>query len=236
MRKFLLAVSIAFALALGWLGVWSAIMAPDVARVKASIDFHYQQLRAQSRIMSLEADSVHAVGYPFSFNIAVKRATLSMVDGDETFALSIPSLTMASSDSGQGTYRVILPNTIQALYAKNGQAPEHYVVTADARPKLNLSAANAQQPCGPLVGKACVDVAADAPLISFAVGLPSTITLHMQLADKARDARFDLPSIAVPIYRPIPNNLTRELQLFVGVLREALVFGTAGNEVPEVAK
>lgn len=211
-------------------------MAADVARVKASIDYHYQQLRSQSRIMSFEADSVAASGFPFAFNIRVVRATLSMVDGDETFAVSIPALTMASSDSGQGIYRVMLPSAMEALYAKNGSAPEHYVVTADEMPKLNLSAADASKPCGPIVGTPCVDVAEDAPLISFAVGLPKSITLRLQLADKTRDARFEMPAIHVPIYQPIPNDLTRPLQLFVGVLREALVFNTRGNEVPASAK
>lgn len=208
-------------------------MAPDVARVKASIDYHYQQLRTHSRIMSLEADAVKASGFPFGFNIRVDRATLSMVDGGETFAVSIPSLTLTASDSSQGTYRVTLPATIEALYAKNGQAPEHYLVTADAIPQLNLSAADASVSCGPLTGKACTDVPSSAPIISYAVGLPGAITLHMQLGEKMRDARFELPRIQVPIYQQIPQDLSGPLQLFVGVLREALVYNTPGNEVPK---
>lgn len=233
MRKLIYAALIASAVGLGWFGVWSLMMAPDVARVKASMDHHYQQLRTHSRAMSLEADSVTASGFPFAFNVRVNRATLSMVDGDETFAISIPSLTMTSSDSSQGTYRVHLPNTVEGLYAKNGQAPEHYLVTADSLPKLNLSAADANKPCGPLQGKVCVDVAKAAPLISYAVGLPGAITLHMQLGSESRDATFNLPTINVPIYQPIPMDMSRELQLFVGVLREALVFKTPGNEVPQ---
>lgn len=233
MHHFLKLVAVALALVLAWFGIWSLIMAPHVARVKASIDYHYQQLRTHSRVMSLEADSVTASGFPFAFNVRVNRATLSMVDGNETFAISIPSLTMTSSDSSQGTYRVHLPKTVEALYAQNGQAPEHYLVTPDSLPKLNLSATDATKPCGPLAGRKCVDVAANAPLISYAVGLPSSITLHMQLGEKTRDARFDLPPIQVPIYQPIPNDLSRPLQLFVGVLREALVYNTPGNEVPQ---
>ena len=103
MRQLLKLSAIALALVLAWFGIWSVIMAPDVTRVKASIDHRYQQLRTHSRLMSLEADSVSASGFPFAFNVRVDRATLSMVDGDETFAISIPSLTMSVSDSGQGS-------------------------------------------------------------------------------------------------------------------------------------
>lgn len=226
MNHYLKLATAALALVIAWFGIWSLIMAPDVARVKASIDYHYQQLRTHSRAMSFEADSVTASGFPFAFNIRVKRATLSMVDGDETFAISIPSLTMTLSDSSQGTYRVHLPNTVEGLYAKNGQPPEHYLATADLLPKLNLSAADATKPCGPLAGRKCVDVASDAPLISYALGLPGAITVHMQLGSESRDATFDLPAIQVPIYQPIPSDMSRQLQLFVGVLREALVFKT----------
>jgi len=203
--------------------------------VKASIAFHYQQMRTANRNASLEADLVEASGFPFSFNIRVNRATLSMVEGDETFGISIPSLTMRVSSSGQGIYRVDLPNTVEALYAKNGSAPEHYVVMADALPKLNLSAVAASNACGPLTGKACEDVAVNAPLISYALGLPEAITLRMQLGEKTRDARFELPAITVPVYQPIPADMSRALQLFVGVLREALVFNTQGNEVPKAS-
>lgn len=218
-----------------WYGAWSAIVAPDVARVKASVAHHYTQLRTANRNVSLEADAVEAAGFPFAFNVRVTRATLSMVDGDETFAVSIPSLTLQTTDSSQGTYRVALPATVEALYAKNGAAPEHYSVTMDRVPKLSLSAKDAKQACGPLAGKPCEDVAADAPLISYAVGLPSRIVLHMQLGAKSRDAAFDLIAIDVPIYQEIPTSMSSPLQLFVGILREALVFNTPGNEVVPVS-
>jgi hypothetical protein len=54
----------------------------------------------------------------------------------------------------------------------------------------------------------------------------------MVLANEARDAQFTLPAITIPIYRPIPDRLDGALQLFIGVLREALVYKTKGNEVP----
>ncbi|MFZ4540350.1 MAG: hypothetical protein ACOYNL_00890 [Rickettsiales bacterium] len=227
MRRLLQGAIIAAIIASGWFIVWNILMAADIARVKTSIAYHYKELRTVNRTLSLEADAVYATGFPFRFDIAVKRATLSMVDGEETFAISIPLLTMEKTDSGQGTYRVILPSTVEALYAKNGSAPENYIVSADVMPKLNLSAS--KEMCGPLQGKRCSDVPADAPLVSYAIGLPKSITLHMTLANESRDANFTMPSIDIPIYQPIPKDMSRPLQLFVGVLREALVFKTPTN-------
>ena len=226
MRHYLKLVAGALAIVLAWLGVWSWLMAGDVARVKASIDYQYAKLRTHNHMMSIEADAVFATGFPFAFKVGVTRATLSMVDGDETFAISIPELTLVPMDSGQGSYRVLLPDAVEALYAKAGAAPEHYVVRVDAMPKLLLSAADSKKQCGPMAGTACVDVARDAPLISYAVGLEKPITVHMQLGSETRDATFDVPKIPVPIYQEIPADLSRPLQLFVGVLREALVFKT----------
>ena len=226
MRKLLQAAGLALAVALAWYGIWSVLVAADVARVKNSIAYQYQHLRTANRFVSLEADSVSAAGFPFAFHVVVRRATLSMVDGNETFAVSIPELTMEKMDSAQGIFRVILPNTVQALYAKDGQAPEHYLARVDAMPVLNLSAQDATNPCGFGTDRACPPVAADAPLVSYALAVPKAISVHMELAADARDVTFDLAPMAlpVPVYQPIPANMSGPLQLAVGVLREALVY------------
>jgi hypothetical protein len=149
-----------------------------------------------------------------------------MVDGNETFAVSIPFMTLESVDASQGTYRVNLPSSVQALYAKNGQAPEHYVVTASEMLEVALSAADAGKPCGFTFGTPCPDVAVDAPLISYQVTMPKTLTLHMQLGDEAKDASFGPFLILGPVNRAIPQDMSEPLQLFVGILREALVYKT----------
>ena len=38
--------------------------------------------------------------------------------------------------------------------------------------------------------------------------------------------------INVPIFQPIPADMSLPLEIFVGMLREALVFKTPGNELP----
>jgi hypothetical protein len=224
MRRLAIIVGLGLAALAAWYATWYFSMAPQVKRIESSIAHHYQALRAGGAAMSLRADAIYAAGFPFDGHLVVENTTLSLVEGEETFAVSIPKLRLELADAGLGTYRVQLPATVKALYAVNGQPPEHYTVSADTLPKLNLSAQDGKTRCGPLSGQRCADVAADTPLISFALGLPRTITLRMTLGEESRDARFDMIPIDVPVYQPIPGDLRRPLQLFVGVLREALVF------------
>jgi hypothetical protein len=228
------AVASAVVLTLAWFGVWYAMLAGDVARVKASLAYHNEAFRATKSTVNFKADAVYPTGFPFRFAVGIDRPTLSMVDGDESFSVSFARVTLTPLDAAQGTYRLNLPAEVEALYAKNGQAPEHYFVTADMVPQVQLSARDAKARCGPMTGTPCPEVAADAVLASFALGLPKTITLTMTLNGASRAAAFPLSPIAinVPVFQPIPADVSWSLQLFVGVLREALVHKTPGNEVP----
>ncbi len=226
MRQLFKFIGIIVALIAIWLIVWLSIMRADVARVEASLRHHNEAFRTAVSTVNLKYDDVHATGFPFRFQVAVVRPTLSMVDGDESFSVSFARVLLTPIDAGQGRYRVELPREVEALYGKNGAAPEHYVVMADVVPQLNLSAADSKKQCGPIVGKPCEDVAADAPIISYAVGFPPSINLTMTLNGESRVANFPLPPIPVPVFQPIPAHVAGSLQLFVGVLREALVYKT----------
>lgn len=232
MHSILKIIGVLIAIILAWLAIWYASLAGHVARVEASLTHHHDQLHASHRDLNLKWDAVHPTGFPFKFMIGVDRPTLSMIEGDETFAVSFPRVTLTSA--GDGRYRVELPAITEALYAKNGGAPEHYTVAATPLPQVMVSVRPAKETCGPMTGKACEEVAGDALLISYAVAIPKAITLHMTLGTESRDARFELAPMDfnVPIFQPIPNNLSRELEIFVRVLREALVYKTPGNEVP----
>lgn len=227
MRQLLKIFGVIFAITALWLTVWMLMMRADVARVKASITHHNEAFRTANTYVNFKADDVYATGFPFRFQVVVARPTLSMVDGDESFSVSFARVLLTPTDAGQGRYHVELPREVEALYGKNGTAPEHYFVVADIVPQLSLSAADSKKPCGPMVGKACVDVAADAPIISYAVGFAPSITLSMTLNGETRAANFPLPPIPVPVFQPIPSAVAGSLQLFVGVLREALVYKTS---------
>ncbi len=226
MRQLFKIIGIFFAIALVWFGAWNWLMAADVARVKASMAHHNEAFRGKNAYVNFKADAVYATGFPFQFLVGVDRPTLSMVSGKESYSVSFAKVTLAPMDAGQGRYRLQLPTDVEALYANDGSAPEHYFVTADAVPSVLLDAQDVNARCGVLTGTACPAVAKDAPIQRFAVDFPSSITLRIQLNGQARDANFKFMSLTIPIYQPIPAEMERPLQLFVGMLREAMVYQT----------
>lgn len=221
----------ALLLVVAWGGWWYARTATQVAQVNASLRYHAERLRSQYRTLNLHADAVYATGFPWRFDVAVEGATLSMVDGDETFAVSIPQVTLTPVDREMGRYRVNLPATAAARYEKAGSAPEHYTITPDAMPQLMLDAVETSRPCGPLTGAPCAAVAADAPFTRFALGLPASIRLHLALGAESREVSFALIPLTIALYQPIPTTLNQPLEIFVRMLREALVYRTSANVV-----
>jgi hypothetical protein len=227
MRQFAtILIGLLLAIAL-WYGAWRWMMAGDVARVETSINYQNQAIKTVDRDMVLKSDGVSATGFPFHFRVKVKRLTLSTIDQQRTYAVSLPEVTLVPTDSEQGRYRVELPASFDALYAENGAAPENYRVSVQPIPQVAVRAQGDSTQCSPFPGQThCAAVAADAPIISYATELPATITLHMELNGESRDAAFQLVPVSVPIFQTIPKELVNPLELFVGVLREALVFKT----------
>ena len=227
MKKIIVIILCFSVFSLLWYGVWRLLMADNVAQVDVSIHYQNQQFKTVTPTIVLKAESVEAAGFPLGFRVRVVRPVLSMIDGHETFAISLPSLELARTDATEGRYRVILPARFNALYAKDGAAPENYDVTMDAVPPVMLRAQGDSQQCSTFPGAArCAAVKADTPLISYAVATPKMLTLHMALNGDSRDATFELTPMVVPVFRAIPKTMDRPLQIFVGMLREALVFKT----------
>lgn len=228
MRSFLMLLGVLTLVIGGWFALWYTRMAADVARVEASIVHHQQRWQAANRGVTVSAAKISATGFPFAFQVKVADLTLESGWGGEKSRVLVPWVILSKTDARQGRYRVSYPATIAAFYEKDGQPTEHYRVTVNPLPDLAVSAADAATLCGPLVGKPCAEMADNAPIISYAVGLPGTVSLHMELNGDTRDASFQTPPITVPIFQPIPTDISRPLELFVGVLREALVFKTPG--------
>ena len=227
MRNLILGVVAFLGVVLLWYGAWHWLMSDDVARVKASIEYQNQQFKTANNYVVFKAESVEANGFPFHFRVRVNKPTLSMIFNQETYAVSFPYALLELTDSDQGRYRVNVPATFDALYATDGAAPEHYTVTADHVPDMLVRAQANSSLCSGLPGtKQCPPVAADAPITTYAVALPSAITLHMELNGESRDAKFDLMSVNIPLFMDIPKNIDRPLEIFVRVLREALVYKT----------
>jgi hypothetical protein len=225
MKKLLTVISMVVALTIGWYIAWHWMLADDVARVKATIAYHNVQIKTANRATELRAHAVYASGFPFHFRVRVERPTLSYIFNDETYSASLRYADLTAKDSGQGSYEVSYPRQIEALYAKSGAAPESYVAIPDQPIDVLLRAQGDSQQCSNFPGgKRCDDVDAQAPLISYAARLPSSINLTMTLNGKTKTSNFQFPSLNLPIYRSIPADMNGSLQLFVGVLREAMVY------------
>jgi hypothetical protein len=211
----------------GWYIVWHSMMAADVRRVKATIDYQNQRFKDVNRAISLKAEEVAAAGFPFHFQVRVQRPELSVVSGNETDAVSIPEVILTPVNGDEGRYRVSISPRFEALYATNGHAPENYTVSVDPVPAILLRAQGDSRRCSNFPGsKPCDPVAAEAPLISFAVQLPRMITLRMALNGESKDAVFTMMPLDVPVFQTIPVAVDGPLEMFVGILRQALVFHT----------
>lgn len=230
MRRLVIAVAVVIALTGGWYGIWHSMMSGDVARVQASLEHHNQRIKEHNRYLVLKADKVEAAGFPFAFRVVVTRPTLSMIFNRETYAVSLPEVLMEPVDSGQGRYRVTLPATFDALYAIDGSAPENYKVTISPVPQFALRAAGDSTKCSLLPGgPKCEPVGETAPILTYASEMPKTLTLHMELNGQKRDAAFNMFAFQLPVFREIPKEMDGPLEMFIGILREAMVYKTKGN-------
>ena len=210
---------------LAWFGYWYTSLSDDVARVRMSLHYHGEQFKSTNRYVTFKADGVGRSGFPFTSQVRIKRPTLSMVWGKETFAISLPELVLENVDARQARYRVALPQTFDALYAIDGAAPEHYEITLNTVPKLLVRAQGNSTRCPDLPGMThCQVPAADTPFLSFAASLPALLQLNVALNGASKSIEFRNTAIAVPVFYDVPNDASSALMLFVGMLREAMVY------------
>lgn len=205
-----------------WFAAWYVLLTPDVARVGASIAYHDGQFKTVNRFVTFKAESVGRSGFPFHFRVKVTRPALTMIYGQETYGISTSEVTLESVNKDEGRYRLNLPNLLQAVYAKDGALPEQYTVTLSPVPPVLFRAAGDSNACSPFPGRAaCPAVAADAPLISYAIAYPNRLQLHVTRGNDTRDIGFDLVPLQVPLFFPIPKDIDGTLEIAVNVLREA---------------
>ena len=221
MRKAVYAAVILLLLGGAWFAIWHRMMAGPVAQVEATIAHHHTAIKAITPSATFKADGVHASGFPFAFRVTVERPTLTQIWGDETFAVSVPSLELPRVDTGEGRYRVRMPATFEALYARPGLPPEQFEITPDAMPAILLRAAGDSRACSNLPGARACTVQPTDPLISFAVQLPASLILKVERNGEAKQIGFRFVPLNLPVFAAIPGDVTRPLQIFVGMLREA---------------
>jgi hypothetical protein len=225
MKKALLILATLLILFAVWYGVWRASMSTDVKRVESSITYQNQQFREKNRWVTLKADAVRPHGFPFKSRVRIVRPTLTFVWGDETYGASFPWLDLEPRDRDSGTYAVEHSPYVNAVYAKSGQAPEEYKVTPKEPLHVLLRAQGDSRECLNLPGsRPCAAVVADAPLISYAVQIPASLAITIELNGETKDVSFQLMALNMPIYQKIPTDMDRPLELLVNILREAMIF------------
>lgn len=213
-------------LTLVWFVIWYVSLSDEVAQVKASIAHHNTELHKANPLANFKAASVSRGGFPFAFTVKVVRPTLTMIWNDETFAVSIPSVALSKTQASEGRYRFEPVTYLEALYAKSGQPPEQYKVTLNAAPKLAVRAIGNSAQCSNLPGmRSCPQPEKHAPFISAAASLPALLQLTVTLDDKSKTIEFKNTEMNMPVFFTIPADSSRALVLFVGMLREAMVYG-----------
>lgn len=224
MRKLILiAVAVLFATG-GWFVVWRSLMADDVAQVKTTLEHHYRAIKAVTPSATLKADDVYATGFPFHFRVAVHRPTLTQIWGGESYAVSFEKIELEKVNDGEGRYRVLAPAEFDAMYAVEGKAPERYRIVLSEVPAVLLRATGDSARCSPLPGAVRCEAKPTDPLISMAAQMPRKLILKVTLNEQSKQIGFDFMPMNLPLFMPIPATAAQPLQLFVGMLREAMVF------------
>lgn len=223
MKKLLLILVALLIATAGWYGIWRAGMADHVARVEASIAHHNAEFRAKNRWVTLKADSVKPAGFPFDSKVRVTRPTLTFVWGQETYGASLPWAELKLRDEASGTYEVTYAPVLEAVYARDGQAPEEYGVSTPEPLAILVRAQGDSRQCSNFPGaQRCAAVAASDPLISFAAQWPAQLRLDITRGSEQRQVAFRMIPMNIPLYQRVPAEVDRPLELFVTMLREAM--------------
>lgn len=198
-----------------WYGVWSSLVSDHVEKVKATIHYHNQQFKSVRPTMVLKAEKVSATGFPFRQAVKIDRLSWSMIEGKETYLITTDVIEV--EPMGGGEYRFHPTDQYDAMYAKDGDAPEHYHVVISDVPGLVMKAEDSKP---------------ETPMTGFKLFLPKVMATSMSLNGETVGANFEMPNYNFLVYLPVPKDVSRELWLMVGVLREALVYRTPPSNVP----
>lgn len=200
MRRLALALITLLVVTGGWFFLWKSMMSDDVALVEAAVKHHYETIKAATPTATFKVDGIYATGFPFKFRVAVHRPTLTQIWGGESYAVSFEKIELEKTND---RYRVIVPAQLDTMYAKDGNAPERFHITLNEVPALLLR------------GKE------NGPLTEFAPQLPRKLVLDVELNGQTKQIGFDFMPLNIPVFMPIPADVSRPLQIFVGMLREA---------------
>lgn len=210
-----------------WYGIWYFSMSADVKRIELTLKHHEQRIEELPSDINLQFENVHAVGFPLNSAVAIGSLTLELrTFHGEYMSARLDNVKLEKVNAGEGRYRVVLPETLLANYTQNGKE-ERYRVYANEMPVVMLRAQADSRTCMSMPGTPrCAEVGSDNPLITYAIQLPKYLLLTAQEASHGEEKiEFNFPvSTPMPFFTNIPAEAERPLSLFIGMLREALIF------------
>lgn len=213
-------IALPVAILAGWYVKWSASMEPHITRVEQTIDAYNQRFKTSAYRATLKANGIYASGFPFQKTVVIDTPNMAMVWNNETYAIEAEYLKLHFEDKAQGRYSVSMPEEIQALYASPNTAPEAYKVSINTPPSIWLRVKDTRPQCK------TQDCMATPEALLSEVGIQpnGTILLSAAMKDRSEQIAFPLQAIPKPYFLALPNDPSRAVSLFVGMLREALVF------------
>jgi len=226
MKRFLI-IAIFALVALGvWYASWRSAMSPHVAFVERNIVEANKRYKTPNYRATIEYKSIRPAGFPFGHSVIIEAPSINMIQANETYSIRTDLLRLTFEDANQRRYKLEVPSIVTALYAVANAAPENYSVDVASAPAVWLRVQGDKPGCR---GEQCLP-SPDALWKEIGIELPPEILLNAHLGKKTRPISFRQQAYPMPIFIPLPENISRPVFLFVGMLREALVYNTPGNE------
>lgn len=194
---------------------WYLATSDAKAHVEMSLKHWQQQFKQTNRHFQIRWDGIEIRGAPFTHEVVLINPTFSMISGNVSYALGARELSLIESSAGN--YALSFPDKAgRAAYAESGSMPEEYQFAWDNALTVQLFARDANH-----------KISQQEPVSHIIALLPESLILTATLADKRQKISFNYREwqrVAIAQERPIPSDISGSLQIFVGMLREALVF------------
>ncbi len=207
LNKPLIVAGVAAVLYSSWWYMSANTLRGDVQSVIEEVQHHIRVGNPNAR---LHVDGVGIAGFPFTPKASLDNARISVVYGDETFAVEAAAVHVTRGYK-DGEYQFTIPaNAGGALYAKQGASPEEYRFTWDNAVLMNSMGDGGTK-----------------RLSDVAFTLPESITIDASLGEKKKQIGFtfdSLKQLAASRIQPLPKDISPAVMLMVGTLREALVY------------
>lgn len=188
---------------------WSGGADEQKAWVLANISHFEQQFTSNTAKVQFQYDSIEVLGFPFSHYVRFYQPALNLRVGAEHFYIALNRMDMMPDGDEQQRYQLEISNEMTVGYKSTGNVQESYRLHVSGLPKLWLQAAEGPAP---------------AHWSEYGVAFTGSLTLDVTNDQKSEKIGFNPMATPIPIWRKIPAHIHYPAQLFVGMLREAMVY------------